>query len=231
MYKYKNVAVVIPAYNEEKNINCVLSVLRKHFTNIIVVDDCSTDKTIEIANKNKVTVISHSVNLGQGASIETGFSYCRDNPNIEYIATYDADGQHNVSDLLLMVDELRSNSKHYDIIIGNRITGGTVNQPLIRKYLIALGTFFVSALSGVKMSDSQNGLRVLTRRAIKKIKFMENRMAHSSEFFFLINENNLSFKEMPSSIYYDDELIEKGQSNMNAIKIAFRVLLIWLRRC
>ncbi|WP_034499608.1 glycosyltransferase family 2 protein, partial [Actinomyces sp. S6-Spd3] len=92
--------LVVPLYNEGKVVREVLTKVRKTFPNIICVDDGSSDNSIEEALAAGVTVAAHPINLGQGAALQTGFSYVLENTDAKYVVTYDADGQHRVEDAL-----------------------------------------------------------------------------------------------------------------------------------
>ena len=75
---FTNVCVLIPVYNESKKISGVVAQLKNHFNNIIVVNDGSTDSTLEVIKHLDVIVINHALNLGQGAAISSGLKFIKD---------------------------------------------------------------------------------------------------------------------------------------------------------
>ena len=95
---FKSVIVAIPVFNEEKNISKLLIKLRKKFKFIVVIDNCSTDKTFNIIKKFNIIKIKHIFNLGKSMSMKTALDYAI-LEQFKYIAYLDGDGQHKVEDL------------------------------------------------------------------------------------------------------------------------------------
>ena len=86
--------VVIPLYNEESVISDVIAQVRRAFTQVVCVDDGSSDRSADLATKAGARVVRHPLNLGQGAALQTGFDYALTDPSMQYVVTFDADGQH-----------------------------------------------------------------------------------------------------------------------------------------
>ena len=103
---YHDVWIVVPAYNEATVIGDVIADVRSVFEHVVCVDDGSTDATSGAALRAGAHVVTHPVNLGQGAAIQTGVEYARRQPGAAIFATFDADGQHRVKDLVKMIDRL-----------------------------------------------------------------------------------------------------------------------------
>lgn len=218
----KEVFIVIPAYNEEKNIGKVIEDLHKHgYKNIIVVDDGSIDKTYEIAKRKGCMVLRHITNLGQGAALRTGIKYAL-LKNAKVIVTFDADGQHLAKDIENLVKPIIFDD--YDVVLGSRFLKKDSNIPIIRKIVLKLGVLFTRLISGIKVTDTHNGLRALSNYAAKKIKITMNGMTHASEILDEIVRNNLKYKEVPVTILYNDETLKKGQSSLNSIRIAIKMI-------
>ena len=100
--KIKDVFVIIPVYNEERMIGTVVDSLKTKFTNIVCVDDGSSDKSLAIIKSKNVHTLKHLINLGQGASLQTGIDFAILN-GARYFLTFDSDGQHNLKDSLQMI--------------------------------------------------------------------------------------------------------------------------------
>ena len=108
MSLYRDVWIVIPAYNEASVIADVVADVRAVFPNVVCVDDGGRDDTGDRAFAAGAHVVRHPVNLGQGAAIQTGVEYARSRPGAEVFATFDADGQHRVKDVVRMIERLRT---------------------------------------------------------------------------------------------------------------------------
>ena len=206
--------IIVPAYNEGKVIEQTLSELKDAgYHNIIVVNDCSTDNTADIAQKY-AEVVNHETNLGQGAALRTGISKAI-NKGATKIITFDSDGQHNPKDIAQIVSEL----DNYEVVLGSRFLGKTSNLPITRKVMLKGSVLLCRMFYGLKLTDSHNGLRGLRAQAAAQIKITENRMLHASEILQRISEQKLSYKEVPVHIRYTEYSLQKGQSMWNAFRI------------
>lgn len=153
--------VVIAAYNEEKTIsNTVFGVLSE-IANVIVVDDSSVDATKSKAFEVGAHVLRHPINFGQGAALQTGIEYALQQ-GAEYIVTFDADGQHNPTEILPMLLALQQSKS--EIALGSRFIGKTLNLHWQRRLLLKLAITFTRLTGGIKLTDVHNGFRVMTRR-------------------------------------------------------------------
>jgi len=215
------IAIIVPAYNEEKNIEKTIDSLKKEgYKSIIVIDDGSRDKTYEISKSKNINVLKHIVNLGQGAALQTGIDYAILKNN-KIIITFDGDGQHNAKEIEELV--LPIINKTSDICLGSRFLKKQ-EIPLLRKIILKGGVFIIWAMYGLKLSDAHNGFRALSKSAAKKIK-LPNGMEHASEIINQIKRKKIKHLEVPVTITYTKESLKKGQSNMNSFKILFK--MIW----
>jgi glycosyltransferase involved in cell wall biosynthesis len=224
MNKIKDTAVIVPAYNEEISIEKTIKNIKKYFEFIVVIDDCSTDDTSLIAKENGATVIKHPINLGAGAATQTGIDYILQNiTNIKYFATFDADGQHNIIDLVKMRDAIIK--RNDDIIIGSRFLGNVKNIKLTKKILLKMGIRFSNLTSKTHFTDTHNGIRIFNKKVAKTIKLQEPRYQFCSEIIEKIHKNKYKYSEFPVSIIYTKHSSAKGQKGINAINIAFDTIL------
>lgn len=208
--------IVIAAYNEGSIIGSVVRNAHIRFTNVVVVDDGSRDDTGAQAHQAGAYVISHPINLGQGAALQTGISFAL-SKGAQVIITFDADGQHDIADAFSMACRLREG--HLDVLLGSRFLGKCVGIPIIRRYFLKLAALFTRFTSGVKVTDAHNGLRALTAESAKKIRIRQNRMAHASEFVDQIGHLKLKVAEHPVSITYSAYSLNKGQRLTNSLAI------------
>lgn len=209
--------MVVPAYNEAKVIGDVLKSALLVFPNIIVVDDCSSDATPEIANQMGATVIRHCINLGQGASLQTGIDYALQK-HARAIVTFDADGQHRVEDAVRVLNSIFINEA--DVVIGSRFLGiNSLAMPLMRRLTLKAAVVFTRITAGIYVTDAHNGLRALSNESAKKIKITQNRMAHASEIISQISSLKLRYKEVPIQVLYSEYSLAKGQKTSNIVNI------------
>lgn len=213
--------VVIAAYNEEKKVTSVVDEVSKYVDLVIVVDDGSKDKTADVIKNKKAVVLKHCINLGQGAALQTGFDYAKKfNPDV--VVTYDADGQFEAKEISKIIKPVLD--KKVEVVLGSRFLGKTVNMSPVRKYILKLGILFTWIFSEIKLTDTHNGFRALSNKALNLIEINQNRMAHASEIIDNIVRKNLSYIEVPVTVKYDDYSKQKGQSNFNSIKILLELI-------
>jgi polyprenyl-phospho-N-acetylgalactosaminyl synthase len=222
-----NLFVVIPAFNEEKKVGKVISKLKDAgYSNIVVVDDGSKDKTFEIAQKG-CFALSHMLNRGQGAAIKTGIEFAL-TKNADIIVTFDADGQFLVEDIKKIVEPVLN--KKTDITLGSRFLGKAVNIPFSKKIVLKLGTLVVFLLYGIKVTDSQCGLRAISRKAAMRINLKSDRMEHAADFFSEIMRNKLKYMEVPITVIYNKYSLEKGQDWTRSISLGINMIFKKLAR-
>ena len=214
--------VVIASYNEESHIGRVLDGLVPIAPNIVVVDDGSTDATTAEILKRPVWMLRHALNLGQGAALQTGLAFALQR-GAGYVATFDADGQHDPGDLPAMFAALTA--QNADFALGSRFLGHAEGIPLLRKLTLRLAVLFTRVLSGVQLSDVHNGIRVFSRRGAERLHITFNRMEHASEIIDQIAASGLRFIEVPVRITYTNESLAKGQKTSAAVKLACKILV------
>jgi len=208
--------VIVPAFNEGEVIGEVVHGLRAHHANIAVVDDCSCDDTGARASAAGALVLRHPVNLGQGAALQTGICYALER-GADCIVTFDADGQHRVEDIAVLLDtQTRTKA---EVVIGSRFLGRVENMPPLRRLVLKLAVAFSRLTSGRTLTDAHNGLRLLTRDAAQRIRITQDRMAHASEIIAQIHRLGLAVAEAPVTIVYTEYSLRKGQGLGNAFNI------------
>jgi polyprenyl-phospho-N-acetylgalactosaminyl synthase len=160
--------------------------------------------------------VAHPVNLGQGAALQTGIDYALAQ-GAEILVTFDADGQHRVTDIAIMVEALRR--ERADFALGSRFLGQTYNLPTLRRWVLYAATIFTRLTTGLRLTDSHNGLRVLTRKGAAAIRLRQNRMAHASEILVEIAHSGLRYVEVPVTIEYTAYSLAKGQRIGDSVSI------------
>jgi glycosyltransferase involved in cell wall biosynthesis len=215
------VALIIPAYNEGGVIASVISELSEVFQkskyefSIFLIDDSSKDGTARQAERSGAHVISHILNTGSGGATATGLSYAQQN-GFDLAATLDGDGQHDPADVLRGVELLAASD--VDLLIGSRLINREGMSRL--KILGNRGLGFITyCLFGIKVTDSQSGLRVFSGRALNDLKWKTSGYEYCSEMLWRAKQINLTIDEFPIRAIYTDYSMGKGQNNWNAFNI------------
>jgi glycosyltransferase involved in cell wall biosynthesis len=213
----RDVWIVVPAFNEAGVIGDVINELRSVFPNVVCVDDGSADDTGDIALRAGAHLVRHPVNLGQGAAIQTGVEYARNRPGAQVFATFDADGQHRVTDVLAMIDRLTSDAA--DIVIGTRFGPGVSRPPLLKRVVLQTAARLSPRGRRLGLTDSNNGLRVFNKTVADQLDITMNGMSHAGEFIMLIDENRWRVVEQPVEVLYTEYSSAKGQPLLNGVNI------------
>ncbi len=212
--------IIVPAFNESAVIGEVTTQLRSAFRHVVCVDDGSSDDTAATALSAGAHVVRHPVNLGQGAAIQTGVEYARRQPGAEVFATFDADGQHRVTDVVAMIDRLAR--ADVDIVIGTRFDGSAVSRtPTLKKLILRAAARLSPSSRRLGLTDAHNGLRVFNRTVADNLTLTMGGMSHAGEFISLIDENGWRIAEAPVEILYTDYSMSKGQPLLNGVNIVF----------
>jgi glycosyltransferase involved in cell wall biosynthesis len=198
-------------------VRSVIEHARKTFPKIVCVDDGSTDASAEEAAAGGAHLVRHAINLGQGAALQTGLRYALEDPEAQYFVTFDADGQHQVSDAQAMVRRLGAEA--LDIVIGSRFLDSKTQPTRLKRLVLRTAVLFERLSTGVRLTDAHNGLRALNRHAAESIRIHQNRMAHASEIVFEIRRKHLRYAEESVHVIYTDYSRSKGQSMWNSINI------------
>jgi glycosyltransferase involved in cell wall biosynthesis len=210
--------LIIPAFNEAAVITRVVADSARCGYRVVVIDDGSTDHSGRDAYTTGATLLTHPINLGQGAALQTGIEYAL-HQGAEYIVTFDADGQHRVGDVERLIEALTANNA--DFALGSRFLGGVVGMPASRRLLLRIATWFTRLTTAMNVSDTHNGLRAMTRRGAGHITLRQNRMAHASELLEQIARSGLRYVEVPVTIEYSPYSLAKGQHLADSFRILF----------
>ncbi len=194
---------------------------------VTVVDDGSSDDTAASAAAAGAAVVRHPVNLGQGAALQTGIAYAL-GASAEYVVTFDADGQHRAGDIVQLIEGLQAHGA--DFALGSRFLQPRPRLPLTRRLLLGAATRFTRMTTGLRITDTHNGLRAMTRAGASRIRLRQNRMAHASEFLHQVAQSGLPYVEVPVSIVYTPYSLAKGQKLRDAVTIILDLLARRLHR-
>lgn len=216
--------VVIPAFNESKIIQEVISEVQKFgYENIIVVDDGSTDDTHQKAKETGVWALKHKLNRGKGAATRTGIEAAK-TLGAGVIVTIDGDGQHDPGDIENLVRPIEE--KQIDVALGTR-SKNLSQMPWHKALANHAGNAFTWYLFGLWVSDSQSGFRAYSREAAFIINTKADRYEYDSEVIREIYIYKLRYKEIPIQVRYTEYSMGKTEKQgfVNGIKTLYR--MIW----
>lgn len=218
------------AYNEEKNIENAISTIPKKIPGIekieiLVINDGSTDKTLEIAKKCGVArIVSHKSNMGIGAAFMTGIRNCI-SMGADVVVSVDADGEANVDEIPDLVTPIINNQ--FDVVIGTRFLK---NIPSNYSKIHLIGNKFftklVSFTAGHKFSDTQTGYRAYSRSAIKNITVV-NSFTYTQEVLLDLYFKGFRIGDVPISFVYRGS--KESKVAKNVFKYTFRALSVITR--
>ncbi len=203
----EKIALLIPVYNEEKNLERVLKGCFPYQLDIIVVDDGSRDQTPNIVKRLKKTcypsliLLQHPKNKGKGAALKTGLQYAL-NQGYQGVITLDGDAQHDpreIKKFLQMVEKEKP-----DLIIGDRFQNHQ-GMPFVRWLTNYTTSRIISWLAGQRVEDVQSGFRYLSSRVIKNIPLETNNFDTEPELILKACWLKYQVKNLPiSTIYHQD---------------------------
>lgn len=215
--------LVVPLYNEAPVIGDVVRSARAVFPNVVCVDDGSADDSVAQAARAGAVVVRHPVNLGQGAALQTGFEYALSDPGMRWVVTFDADGQHQVSDVLEMLEKART--ENLDVVFGSRFLDDRTQAGFAKRLVLRTAVAYTNLTTHTRLTDAHNGLRVMSRDVVSRLQITQNRMAHASELVQQIGAMDVRYGESPTHILYTDYSRAKGQSLWNAVNILVELIL------
>ncbi|MDR1188284.1 MAG: glycosyltransferase family 2 protein [Bifidobacteriaceae bacterium] len=223
--EFDDLWVVVPAYNEARVIDQILTGLVARFPHVCVVDDASTDQTGLIAETffdQGVRLVTHPINLGQGAALQTGFEYVLGDPELARVVTFDADGQHSVDDAARLARRLDDG---FDVVLGSRFLGVAPDMGRLKRMALKLAVAYTNFSTGVRLTDAHNGLRAMNRNAVEAMELTQPGMAHATEIIERLKSASLRHTEEGVEIRYSDYSRSKGQSLLNAVNILVDLLV------
>jgi len=216
------VLVVIPAYNEERNIGRVVRDVRSRWPGmrLLVVDDGSTDDTHRVARENGAVVARLPFNLGIGVAVQTGIKYAREH-DLQWLIRLDGDGQHNAADIATFLGFLAGQDA--DLLIGSRfLKKDGYRSSLLRRVAITFFNHLISTLTGFRITDATSGFRVYSRRAMDKLcKFYPDDYPEP-ETIIMLYKWGMQVKEVPVTMLQRPE----GVSSITAVRSLYYMVKV-----
>ena len=217
-----NLLIIIPAYNEGKNLIDLLKKIKAENENwsIIIVDDSEsfeTDKLIKNYKEKKIYYIKRNLKMGRGNAVRFGFEYSKKN-KFDYVVEMDADLSHNPAEIKTLLKKLMS--KKYDLVIGSRYLKDSkiIGWPIKRRIFSKLSNFFARFLFGYGLTDYTNGFRVYNASAINeliKYPIENNGFMYLTETFIILKRKNFKISEQ-ATVFINRK---KGSSSLKLSEI------------
>lgn len=225
----ENIMALIPAYNEQGNIVQVVKGIAQILpqADIVVIDDCSTDKTVDYARAAGATVVSIPCNLGIGGAVQTGLKFARDH-QYQIVVRLDGDDQHDPAEIPALLSTIKA--KKADAVFGSRFIGkdSDMNIPFGRLLGIKTFAFLVSLITRQKATDTTSGFMVLNRYAIEILADYLPQDYPEVEGRIILHKAGLSTMELP--VYMRSRMT--GNSSINswrsiyyAVKVSIAALI------
>ncbi len=169
--KTKRVLIIIPAYNEEKNIGTTIANIRKYYSTvpICVIDDCSNDNTKKILfdlQDPEITILNHPIRQGYGVAIQTGYKYALRHGH-DFVLQMDADGQHDPIFMPKFLDKMEKSN--VDVVIGSRFVSNKNSRTvsISKKIAIYIFRFLIKLITGSLITDPTSGYQLLNKKILK----------------------------------------------------------------
>lgn len=230
MFKQKTIAVVVPCFNEAKQIENVLKTMPRFVDKIVVVDDYSRDKTVKAIQKiesKNIIIIRHSKNQGVGAAIASGYKWCREN-NIDIAAVMAGDGQMLPQDLSVILAPVAEGRADY--AKANRLFSGTAykKMPRLRYFGNSALTFLTKIASGYwHVVDSQTGFTAINKKMLTLIDWnkMYSHYGMPNDILVRLNVYNACVTDVPVEPVYN----VGERSGIKITKVFFTIPTMLLR--
>lgn len=238
----KKLLIIIPAYNEEKNIGDTLDTLEaagiSDWADILVMNDASGDRTEEIVRQKNYPVVTHVYNLGYGSGLQVGYKYAV-RKGYEYVIQMDADGQHAVSNVKKIYDRLlleNEEGNRPDIVLGSRFVEGSETYPIsfVKRMAYSFFRLLIRIGTGRKIKDPTTGLQGLSRRAFSYYAEFQHFDDQYPDANMIMQMLLLGFQveEMPALMFARHE----GVSMHHGIKpliymfrMMYSIIAVWMR--
>ena len=224
------IIIVIPAYNEAENLKVLLNDIPKEIQgnkiNVVVVDDGSTDKTVEVVTEAGCFVLSNGVRRGGGAALRLGYDIAKDT-TAQIIVTMDADCQHNPTDISNIVEPLLEDK--CDFVIGSRILGHWEKDNRFRFMGLYFFNLVLNLLLKERITDCSSGFRAFKVKLLDSIVLKEDQF-HTSELIIDAAKKGARIKEVPITIScrnYGQS--KKGNDWKYGLNFARTIIKTWWR--
>ena len=217
----KNI-IIIPAYNESGNIENTIKDIKQNAKGFdyIIVNDCSTDNTLEICRENHFNYLNLPINLGIGGAVQAGYRYAYYH-GYDTAVQFDGDGQHDASYLSALFEVLEKDEA--DMAIGSRfIENEGFQSSAMRRMGIKFFTRLIKILTGKRITDPTSGMRMVNRKLIKEFTFSYPKDYPEPESVVTVMCRGYRAKEVPVKMRSRSE----GESSISMRKSVYYMIKV-----
>lgn len=239
---HKEVLIIIPAYNEGKNIGAFLEQLEQpeimEIADILVMNDASTDDTADIVKRHGHRVVTHVYNLGYGSGLQVGYKYAV-KKGYRYVIQVDADGQHDACNVMMLYRRLLTadeKGRFPDIVLGSRFVEGSVAYPttVVKKIAYTMFRLLIRMGTGRKIMDPTTGLQGLSRRAFSYYALFNHFDDRYPDANMIMQMLLLGFQveEVPSVMHPRTEGVSMHSGLKPVLymfRMVFSIVAVWIR--
>ena len=216
------VLVILPAFNEEASVANVLQEVRAVLPEAdrIVVNDCSLDRTSDVARRAGAMVLDLPVNLGIGGAMQTGYRFAAEK-GYDFALQVDADGQHDPKEIPLLLNPVLDGKA--DIVIGSRYLSETgYRSPVMRRIGSWVFSLAVSAIVGKRITDTTSGFRAANQRVIRFYAERYPQDYPEVEAVVMLHRAGLKFMEVPVQM----QPRVGGDSSISSLKAVYYMIKV-----
>jgi len=197
--------LIVPAFNEARKLPDVMADLAEHapWADVVVVDDCSTDNTSEVAEGLGATVLRLPCNLGVGGAMQTGYLYAHER-GYDVAVQFDGDGQHRADQIAALAGPLKEGA---DLVVGSRLLGRRSYRFSVLRWV---GTRMLKgmlrALNGVSVTDPTSGFRAASKRMIEFFarNYPQSYLGDTVEAIATAARHGMAIREVPTRMRMAD---------------------------
>lgn len=212
----RRVWVVIPAFNESKYLSKVLKKLKKHWTDVIVVDDGSKDATTSIAYQYTPHVLTHRINLGKGAAMKTGCEYAFNQMDALGVIFFDGDDQHDAKVIPKMAKLLAK----FPVVLGVRAFNN--QMPFVRILFNRLSSVIVLLFFGKYIPDIPSGFKAIRKDVYKKVMWNSSDYLVEMEIAARVAQHSIPFAQVAIPTIYHD--LDRGMTVLDILHMSGSII-------
>lgn len=223
--RIEDICALIPCYNGVPVIKGIIGVLKDKGLEVVVVDDGSTDDTLQVSREAGAIVLRNAVNRGKGVALVKGFKYVVEK-GYKAVIILDSDGQHDPEEIDGFIDCFRE--KNSGLVIGTRMHDPK-GMPMIRRLTNMYLSHLLSKITGVKVTDSQSGYRLIKTGLLKDMELTSRHFEIESEIFLEACRLNARVDEVPIKTIYRSKLISMINPIIDTLRFV-RFITTWKKK-